>query len=417
MIFAVALGSCSKNEPNVGDNSDAASDGSMVAINVYAGTTKATDTTTETLETAAWVELHIDDSADISETFKFVYDGSDWSQESDDPILWSDITFPANFYSMHDGAPFEDLTYNDDSATYSGYTVTGTSEEHKDLVFHASTLTTAPSSRVVSAAHTHALSKINLYAATGTTNVYIAKVQMVSIDGEGDVTITPLAADALSTDTGATWVNSGTEFEDYQYYFIDDSSPVALNSTLYGSNPIINSDEVAPLMIIPQETTAATITEDPDGGLDAIVSNSYIEVIYYMTDANGSPVVGYSSVSELSNASDYIDADQTTTLYVKAGFPLGYEFMVNKEYDITLGLGVTGSTGGVLLADYYVDKNGDAVKLTKVDDDGDGEDEDEEVVEVPEIDEGDDILAGDDEVDIVVSAGTWDDGGSVTVEM
>ncbi len=419
-IFAMAMSSCATD-----DVTDVVSspldDGDAVSINVYAGTTKGTDMTTSGLETSGYVLLHIDDADDDNLTYEFKYSGGDWAQTASTAIKWSTIAFPANFYSLHDGEPIT-MTFNDDSATYEGYEILEKSTSHKDLVYHASQLSMIPTGGTVSVYHKHALSKIHLYAATGGNKVYIARANLVNIDGMGNVTITPLSAADIATANGVSWVNSGTSDDTYLYYDLDDFSlktPEALVSTTTGS-VIINYDETAPMMIIPQTTKAASITTDETAdttedttdtaGLVAEVSGSYVEVIYYLTDANNMPVVGYSSVAARPDANEYCTDDQGKALYVMGGFPLGHTFLANKEYDITLGLGSTGSSGGKLLVDYYVNKDGEPVSLTKI-----GEDE-ESPVEIPEIDEGDDILGdSDDDIDIVVSAHDWEDGTDHTI--
>ncbi len=419
-ILAMTMSSCSNDEPNVGATTTSSADyGDLVSINAYAGTTRAVDTTTSTLEDSKYVELYIDDSDSIQASYTFIFAADDWSQDETDKIIWDDITFPANFYSMHDGAPFTDLSFTDDTATFTDYTVSGASTEHKDLVYHASQLSAIPTGGAVSLYHKHALSKIHLYAATGSNNVYIARVNLINIESEGTLTITPVTASEISTTNGAKWVIESGNLTDYLYFYTGTTAPSALNSTTNGSDPIINDDDDAPFMIIPQETTAATMTST-DGSLGTF-SDSYVEVIYYMTDSNNMPIVGYSSVGARSDASSYIDDDQDKTLYVMGAFPLGYEFEINKEYDISLGLGTDGSSGGILIADYYVDKDGEAVTLTKkgvdTDKDGDSDEDDGSKVEIPEIDEGDDILADStDCIDIVVTVNDWDDGGSINVE-
>ncbi len=404
LALATMVGCAEDESQVVGGVASSGDNGDLVSINVYAGTTKGTDTTTDTLEDKGEVVIHINDSGTVNETYKFTCENSDWSQ-SGSSLLWNDITFPANFYSLFDTEALTSLTFNNDDAIYSNYSVAMESTDHKDLVYHASTLDAIPSSSMVSVHHKHALSKINFYVSTGSINVYIARVQMVNVDDTGTVTITPLAADASSTTVNAVWKDNTTFNSTYQYYYVGaNDATTAFNSATYGGDTIINNATNAPMMIIPQSTTAATITEDANGGADATISDTYVEVIYYATSSTGSPLVGYSSASELSNATDYISTDLGKVLYVKAGFPLGYEFITNKEYDITLGIGSAGSSGGVLLADYFVDKDGVAVTLTK---DTSG---DKETVEVPDIDEGDDIFSNStDEIDITVSACDWDD--------
>ncbi len=422
-IAAVTIG-CSENEPNIEGNITTNSD-DLVSINVYAGTTRGTDATTSTLETdSGYIELHIDDDGGISETYEFRYESSDWIQKDEDQLTWDKITFPANFYSMHDGSPLTGFTFGTNSATSASYPVTGASTDHKDLVYHASQLSSIPTGGTVSAYHKHALSKIHLYAATGTSNVYIARVNLVNIGSVGDVTITPLAATDPTTTNNVTWTAPTTPLT-YLYCTLETVSSSPLNSDTNGSNPIINKNNDAPLMIIPQTTIAATVTNNPNSDSATISStndipDSYIEVIYYMTDANGQSLVGYSAVSARSDATDYITGDQTKTLYVMGAFPLGKEFVANKVYDITLGLGADGSTGGKLLVDYYVDKDGNAITLTKKGDDEDSDTDDVVIypVPIPEIDNGDDILAGSgDLIDILVSVRSWLDGDSITTEI
>ncbi len=412
MLFVAAISSCAKDESSDVDYADATNSGDLVSLNVYAGTAKGVDTTTSTLEDeTTTIELHIDDSDGISDTYTFSYSGSDWSQTDAAQLKWSDIVFPANFYSLHDGSAFYNLTFGSGSAIYEDYTVTGVSTDHKDLVFHASKLIAIPTGGVLSAYHKHALSKIDLYAATGDNNVYIAKATLINVSGKGTVTITPLAVDADASEVGASWVcsDSDDDVEDYEYYYIGTSSPVAFNSDTYGSDPLIYADEApdASMMIIPQTTTAITSDQIADGDLSA----SYVEVIYYMTSSTGNPLVGYSSVGVRDDYNDYIGTDQTTTLYVKAAFPLGYTFGANKEYTIKLGLGADCSSGGILVDDFYVDKDGNKVELTKKDT------SEKETVEIPDIDEGDDILENVNSViDITVTATDWSTGSSTTLE-
>ncbi len=411
MLFAIGMSSCSKDQPNISDSSTTQSS-DLVGINVYSGTTRALDTTTETLETTSGeVVLHIDDSGSIQSTYYFYYQNSDWAQDDTDAIAWSKITFPANFYSMHDGDPLEGLSFTSEVATYTNYTVTGESWEHKDLVYHASVLNAMPTGGAVSLYHKHALSKIHLYAATDKTKVYIARVRLVNIDGEGVATIKPVAYDEITTASGISWTNSESDFETYLYHYIGDEKITSISSAS-GTNPIITEVATAPLMIIPQSTTAAVM----GGSENSVVSftGSYIEVIYYLTDSDNNPIVGYSSVAARPDAADYIEDNQPLALFVMGAFPLEATFYPNMEYDITLGLGASGSTGGILIADYYVDKSGIAVDLTKVDGD---DDDDDGTTEIPGIEEGDYILGdADDPIDIIVTANSWDDGEDVDVE-
>ncbi|MFI3248317.1 MAG: hypothetical protein R3Y39_04225 [Rikenellaceae bacterium] len=404
MLLAAAMCSCTEDETNMidypsGDSSD------LVSINVYAGTTKGTDTTTETLETKAYVELHIDDSASKALTYKFTYDGTNWNQGADDPIKWSDIVFPAKFYSLHDGSPYTNLTFTDDDATYTDYTVSGESSLHKDLVFHASEIDAIPADGTLSVYHKHALSKIHLYAATGTNKVYIARARLINMDGKGTVTITPLDDDATSTDVGASWENSGTSDSEYEYYSVESNASAISSGD--GSAKIISTLTESPLMIIPQSTTAATAEQIANSK----IVGTYIEVIYYLTNVNENPLVGYAKVRNLPDGEDYISTDLDRTLYVMAAFPLAHCFLPNKEYDITLGLGSEDSTGGILIEDYYVDKDGVKVTLTKKDDGS------TTTPEVPDVDEGDDILDNvNSAICITVTANSWDDGIDKEIE-
>lgn len=399
------MSSCSTDSTSV-EAKNAADSADLVGVNVYAGITKGADTETSDLETSGVVELHIDDSGTLSESLTFTFADSDWSQTDASQIKWGDVVFPANFYSMHDGAAFDALTFDPDKAVYSDYVVSGASSAHKDLVYHASQLESIPVGGMVSAAHKHALSKINLYAATGDNNVYIAHVNLVNIDALGTVTITPLTEDSAATDSDISWALGDANLQRYQYYYVGDAAASALNSSVAGCDPLINELDEAPLMIIPQETTAATSTDI----IRDDVATSYVEVIYYMTNDKGNPVVGFSAVKERPDADDFSLADQNKALYVKTGFPLGYEFEPNKEYDITLGIGADGSTGGILIHDYYVDKDGNEVELTS------SEDGSKVTPEVPDVDEGDDVLDNvGDLIDITVTASPWIDGNSVAI--
>lgn len=407
-LTALAMYSCAEDAPDVASATTSESD--LVMINVSSGTTRGTDVTTTTLESSTGVKLHIVDSgtdtALTSGAYDFTATDSDWSQSSTTKLTWADIDFPVHFSSMHDG------TSQSLSATLSestlDYSVSGASSNHNDLVYHSSQLDAIPAGGTINVFHKHALSKIHLYAATGTNKVYIARVNFVNVDGDGTLTVSPVSATELSTTNGLSWDIGSTNNATYEYYYVDDGTVSALVST-DTSNPIINSDDDAPFMIIPQTTVAATAEQIAEDGLD--IDNSYFEVIYYMTDSNDQPIVGYSSVKARPDASSYITTDQDKVLYVMGAFPIGYKFEENMEYDITLGLGSDGSTGGILIADYYVDQEGNKVTLTTTG----GTTYDP--VEIPEIEEGDNILADStDEIDIIVTAHDWEDGTSTSVD-
>lgn len=405
ILLVATMSSCMKDEIISEEIEQDQAD--LVTINVAAGTTKGADVTTTSLENSSGVKLHIQDAGTISDAYEFTASNSDWNQTSSTPLKWVDITFPAYFHSLHDGTA-QSVTLSDSSSSTT-YTVAdeSASSDHNDLVYHSSKLSSTPIGGTITVFHKHALSKISLYAATGGNKLYIARVNLVNIDPDGTITISPVSASEITTANGVDWKNSGTSDANYNYYYIANNAASALTSTTDGST-IINSDSKAPLMIIPQMTTGVT-SADLASYQDS-APGSYIEVIYYLTDVDDNALVGYSSVSARSDASDYIDADQSKTLYVMGAFALGYTFEPNKQYDITLGLGKTNSTGGMLVVDYYVDKNGDPISLTKVDDEGCTE------PEIPEIDPGDDILPdSDDNIDIIVTASDWEDGGSTSL--
>ncbi len=411
ILFAAlaAVSSCSEDLPNDQSATTTTDQVDLVAINVSSGTTRGTDVTTNTLEDSeSGVKLHIvdsgtDDSA-TSGAFDFKATDSDWSQSSTTTITWGDIDFPAHFSSMHDGTS-QTLTASLASSTLD-YLVTGESSSHNDLVYHSSQLDAIPTGGTINVFHKHALAKIHLYAATSTNKVYIARVNFVNVDGDGTATITPVSATEIATTNGLTWTVGDSSAETYEYLAVATDKEVAaapFQSSASTSDPIINSDNSAPFMIIPQTTLATTSEQIVAGGEN--ITGSYFEVIYYMTDSDDQPIVGFSSVAARSDYANYIDEDQSKVLYVMGAFPVGYTFVQNKEYDITLGLGSDGSTGGILLVDYYVDKDGNEVSLTDVDGTTTSP------VDIPEIDTGDDILAGsDDQIDIMVSAYDWEDG-------
>ncbi len=419
LVVTIAISSCSEDVPNnVG--ASVANDADLVAVNVASGTSRGSDQTTTTLNTAgSKVKLHIVDSgtADASTLtqggYLFTTTGTDWSQDADadgdgvddEPITWEDIDFPAHFFSLHDGDP-KDLTTTAGTATLDYAVTDKSSTAHKDLVFHASKLDAIPMGSTVNLFHKHALSKIHLYASTGDNKLYIARVNFVNVDGDGTATVTSLAPSESLTALGISWANDTNSNALYEYFFIGNNAPVALQSSaLSTGNPIINEDDDAPFMIIPQTTVAATKAQIAKPNEDIV--DSYFEVIYYLTDADDKPIVGYSAVSKRPDAADFVDGDQNTVLYVKGAFPINYPFVANKEYDITLGLGAKGSSGGLLVDDFYVDKNGDKVCLTRKD--GGTTDP-----EIPGVDEGDDILGdSSDEIDITVSSRDWEDGGDI----
>lgn len=413
LLLVAAMSSCSQNDVDMASLKSSGDSSDKVTANIVsAGSiSRGAVVTTSTLEDSdSGVDIYIKDAKDIDSHYNFKATDSDWSQ-SNSSLLWNDITFPAYFFSMHDGeAQF--LSYANGKVTLS-YTVSGASTAHKDLVYHASTLSAIPSSAAVNAYHQHALSRLSIYAGTGGNKVYIAKVTVMNLDGEGIATIDP---------DGIVWTMNEINSYDYEYYPINDEEvvPIKLQSTTVDNvttNPLINDGEDASLMIIPQTAVKATVPGAEAGG-SSTVTDVYIEVIYYLTDSDDNALVGYSAVSKMSNSTDYIDGDQEKTLYVKAAFPLGKTFVDNMHYYITLGLGMVGSTGGYLVDDFYVDEDGDPVKLTTKEDanDGDDGDDDSKKVDIPDLLPGDEIFGGSyDLVDIIVDMSTWGSSESLSI--
>lgn len=398
IMLIVAMSGCSQDEPYFDAGSSDAED--LFTISVLTGKTKGADVTTDHLEDSeSGVKLHIDDDDSILGPYDFKASDSDWSQSSGTQLKWSDIKFPASFYSVHDGTTSKSLTMSEGSASVD-HTVSGASSSHVDLVYHTSTLSAVPAGSVLYVYHKHALSKINLYVSTGTNKLYLARVQLVNVDSDGKLTISPVSAADLSTSTGVSWGNGSVTEATYEYYYVgDDKSPTSVSTST--SSVIITDNAAAPLMVIPQTTTAAT--SEQIATADGEIDNTYIEVIYYMTDSADNPLVGYSSVSQRSDAYKY--KDQTSTLYVMAAFPLGYTFAENKQYDITLGLGATDTTGGILIYDYYVNKKGEKITLTETDGTT------TTTPDVPGLEPGDEILgSSSDYFDIIVTVEDWDDG-------
>lgn len=402
LLLAVAMSSCTDDEISSGDYTQPDSD-DLVSINVYAGTTKGTDTVTTTLE-ASTILLHIDDADGVSSSYSFSCTSSDWSQEGDDvdKIAWSDIVFPASFYSMHDGVTSKELIFDDSKAQLVDYTVSGASVGHNDLVYYASMIEAIPVGGTLSAYHKHALSKVNFYAKTGTNMLYIAKLTLKNVDGVGTVTITPEDDDSSSI----LWENGTSNDASYQYYYIGDdidATPSAITST-GTTSVLIDDSEDAPMMIIPQ--TTSTSSESSLSFMDY----TYVEVIYYLTSSTGAPLVGFSEVSERTDADKYVDENQGIALYVKAGFKLAQTFDPNQVYNISLGLGADNTSGGILIDDFYVDKNGNEVELTLKNGCG------SETVEIPDIDEGDDVLENvNSDIDIEVDIDKWGDSNTSTL--
>ncbi|MFI3266422.1 MAG: hypothetical protein R3Y15_04640 [Rikenellaceae bacterium] len=412
VLLSATIVSCSQNELN--KSKEISSSDDLITLNVATAKTKGADVTTSTMETSSTgVKLHIEDSGEADALTSGAYDfsatGSDWSQTSATTVTWGDIVFPVDFYSMHDGES-QSLTVSGGVATLD-YEIEDTVANHKDLVYHASSLSAIPSGGTVNAFHKHALSKLHLYAATGTNKIYIARVNLVNVDGDGTVTIQSVDASELSTANGVSWSNGTSSGASYEYYYVGDSSPTALQTTTTNgvdTNPLINTDDDAPMMVIPQLTTAATQESVAAGN----ITGTYVEVIYYLTDSSGAPLVGYPTVAQRSDASLFIDDNQGLSLYVMAAFPLTYDFEPNKEYNLTLGVGKEGSTGGLLVVDNYVDKDGVPVELTLADDGTTTT-----TPEIPTLEIGDEILAdSSDDIDIIVTSGDWDGTYSVSMD-
>ncbi len=404
LLLVGAMSSCSKNDVtevlHSSDNMNA------VGLNVASGVTRGADVTTASIQNTSNIDLYYASTAKTGKA-TFTCSAGDWI--STDAPKWSELGIPGSttaFYSMNDGSNAYGLVDATSGMTADAAFTTGEeSANHKDLVYYAGELAAIPAGGQINAFHKHALSKVNFFATTGSLNVHIARVRLVNVGAESTPTIT--------APTTVTWTKVASQDAFFKYYADADASsdkvavsfgdPVTAGAD--NSKVAIMAASTTPsVMMIPQALVNSfdTATQQGDNVAD-VIKGAYIEVIYCATDKNGEAIVGYTEAQKhpqyskmTTGTTDTDITSATTPLYVKAAFPIAsLSLGDNKAYDVILGLGGTGSTGGYVVSDEFVNKDGDKINLGI------------EETEIPDID--DPVFPdADAQIDIIVTVGDWE---------
>ncbi len=429
LLLAGAMSSCSKDEvTSVAAKSDAQTV-NTVGFDFATAVTRGAETTADGIRTGSDVTLYFASNAtasDVSGSEVYTsgwinYDYSEaWSQAKynvgssdvtvttdDNELYWSNLGFSDEdgatnptvyFYSMNDGANNHVLdTYTTTSATgvlftpLAGFvgstTPTNKVSEQVDLVHYAGTISSIPGAGEVRATFDHSLSRFEMYSNQGEYNPYIKSVTFCNLYGS--------ATPTLTTSNGAvTWnFDAGASQNTNYLYFtrIDGSGATESNGELMYDSYIIGDYDGAILqtsdnmMIIPQTLASGSeafaaiqgnkgTSDLSDQGAAAVTATltgiPYIAVIYRMTDAGATSVVGYLNASDCDEYQTLADASSVTPtsvgddshLYVLVGFPFTSDITLKSgsHYNLNLGFGVT---GGILLSDFYYTSYGEETNI------------------------------------------------------
>lgn len=360
-------------------------------------------------------------------TIGYTYDGADWSQTSDASYKWSEIDYPSNFYSMLHStatalnsvaekgtAQVFDITAASGAAAASVAKIeftpsdAGLTNTHNqiDLLYAGIQVAALPAAGKATMNFYHALSKVDIYAATelaDTINtVYIQDASIKYMDGTAEFDI---AASIEENQVAEFWTlgdNSGVNYGYMQHYNSAITPITSAKAVLLATK----DEDYGSMMILPQTTVGFDVSQTNTVIAAEIAAGqcSYVEVIYYGTkkDANSntvtfagayaddeSLVIGFDAVASANERYFVSSADTTTIsktaydaapdsypnaipypaagdpLSVKVAFPLTNIFAMGKYYHITLGFGgLVGSTGGYLVESNFYDQSGNKLPLT-----------------------------------------------------
>ncbi|MDR0295596.1 MAG: fimbrillin family protein [Prevotellaceae bacterium] len=296
----------------------------------------------------------------INKAYK--YNGSAW-QWTDNDILWptNESDYPINFYAYY---PLSAIALSGTNGLSINYTVAATPELQVDCLAASHTnVMVRPASCNINLAFKHTLSKIDFKIVTGVETT--VEVQSVAIRKVGDT--------GTFTFSGLRWATLPTAGNTGYNYMKAPVSPANIFAGQITAADIAGSS--GSLMLMPQNLSLRPWDKTENG---LTQDQSYIEVVYrmYETD-NLNDMVGYTDATEHPLYED-LNSIVTGSLFVKVAYPLPTNWEMSKAYTYTIHLGTPESSGGNLIEENFMDKDGNDSGLPVVHPDT------EEPIDVPQ---------------------------------
>ncbi|MFI3269297.1 MAG: hypothetical protein SNG14_06385 [Rikenellaceae bacterium] len=370
----------------------------LITLDMASSATKGSDIDATFLQDNTNVVLsYIDGST--SNTIEFDYNDTDyiWKQTAQTPLMWSDISYPMQVYSMNDGEN-KTLTYDADTAILSYNVTDAIITNHKDLLYLSKTISSMPSAGIIRGVFDHALSKVEFTLTTTDATdsapdsgyeVSLLTTQFCQPYNDGTATIT--AADGT-----IAWGSQNSRQGYYEYLNLKASNLTTTSAEQTYTNviaekiePEATNDPAAAtnanwnMMLIPQTiydgySILDALTETPSSLSSAMDEEPYIEVLYRMDDEHGEAIAGaanatdyinslddsvYSTLNKSSARSDY----GNTPLYVRVAFAFSqdYDLEASTYYQLDLDFY---NHGGIVVDEYYYDQTGTKTNIP-IDDD------------------------------------------------
>ena len=277
----------------------------------------------------------------------YKYESGVWKWAAGNVMWPTDNTdYPVNFYAYY---PKNSASLTSPALT-ANYTIPASPAAQTDFLAASSLNVLArPASGNVNLAFKHILSKVDFKVITG---AYVAvDVQSIAAKSVG-------AAGAFNF-ANLSWLGAPAAFGSSFSYMTAPANPANyFEGATSGANVAGSSGS---LMLMPQDLSGRGWN---DGKITSLPNKSYIEVVYRVkeTGNNGKDVIGF---SDATKHPDYtaLGGGVTGPLFIKAAYTLSTNWQMSKAYTYSVQLGTTEASGGILICDTFIDKNGNVTNL------------------------------------------------------
>ena len=349
VTIALTIASCTKDEvTNVNLRED-----SVIGFELSTGKTRAYVNDINKLEADATgfgvyatnkliPELFIDNSS-----YKYNSTANVWLWNGK-KIFWpeNEEDYPINFYAYYPKA-----------VTILGYSLKHPYEIAEDPKFQLDLLAAnqlnvvaRPELDNVPLYFKHILSKIDFKVVT--SEDVTVEVQSIAIRNVGNA--------GTFNYSNLEWYEAPTQFNsDYSYM----KAPVVPENIFAGTkNPTDVTGSGGSFMLMPQDLSERGWNMK----IATLAQQSYIEVVYRMYETEtGKDIVGFTDAEDHPNYKE-IGSKVEGSLFVKVGYPLPTEWLMNKAYNYVIYLDGS-SSGGTLIDENFIDEEGEDTDLPVVD--------------------------------------------------
>jgi hypothetical protein len=333
----------------------------------------------------------------------YIYNSAETKWEWEDPAnpeMWptTDAEYPMNFYAYHPVSATTGLAVATLSYPYTIGQNTVATPQQDLLAANKLNVQTRPTSSNVNLDFKHILSQVKFKVVGGTGMT--VEVQSISVRNAGSVRTFKYGTNPMAWDGTAPTTNT-------HYPYVSAPAIAANEWNGDGSTANLVTGTSGSLMLIPQNfsTRAWDKQAAPDDHVAGVGGDTYIEVVYRMTETTGGKdVVGY---TDATKHPQYVtlSSSETGNLFVKVGYPLDTNWEMGKTYTYTIYLGTPNSSGGNLVFDNFINDAGGDSGLPVVHPDT------EEDIDVPEP-----IVDTTQPIDFIVKVGDWEDAAGISLQ-